>query len=67
MNLVKAFFAFWYDFIVGDDWVAAAGVVIGLVITAGLARVGVNAWWLLPILVAVVFGFSLRRAIRAAR
>ena len=26
MNFIKRFLAFWYDFIVGDDWVVAAGV-----------------------------------------
>ncbi|WP_216894389.1 hypothetical protein [Nocardia alni] len=63
MSALKAFFAFWYDFIIGDDWVAALGVVIGLAATALLVHLGVNAWWLLPALVAVVFGISLRRAI----
>jgi hypothetical protein len=27
MSWVRAFFGFWYDFIVGDDWRIAAGVV----------------------------------------
>jgi len=27
---LKAFFAFWYDFVVGDDWRVAVGVVIAL-------------------------------------
>jgi len=31
MNFVKRFLAFWFDFIVGDDWIVAAGVVVLLV------------------------------------
>ncbi len=65
MTAIKAFLAFWYDFVVGDDWVAAVGVVAGVLLTAVLAHCGINAWWLLPVLVAVVFGISLRRAVRA--
>ncbi|MFI1916210.1 hypothetical protein [Nocardia sp. NPDC020380] len=65
MNGLKAFLAFWYDFVVGDDWVAAVGVVTGLAVTTTLVHLGVNAWWLLPVLVAAVFALSLRRAITA--
>ena len=34
MRYVKAFFLFWYDFIVGDAWEVAAGVVISLAVLA---------------------------------
>jgi hypothetical protein len=45
MRHVKAFGAFWYDFIVGDDWQVAALVVIGLAVTAILAHAArLNAW-----------------------
>ena len=30
---LRAFGAFWYDFIVGDDWLVALGVVFALAIT----------------------------------
>ena len=30
MNLIKGFFRFWYDFIVGDCWEIAVGVAIVL-------------------------------------
>jgi len=33
MNFIKRFLAFWYDFIVGDDWIVAAGVVLVLAIS----------------------------------
>lgn len=51
---VRAFGVFWYDFIVGDDWLVALGVVTALTLTAILARqVGGGAWWWIP-LVAVL-------------
>ncbi len=57
MKYIIGFVQFWYDFIVGDDWTVAAGVVIALVLTALLARSAVPAWWLLPVVVALgLFG-----------
>jgi hypothetical protein len=56
------FARFWWDFVVGDDWRAAAGVVIALGATAAIVAAGVNAWWLMPIGVAAVLFLSLRRA-----
>jgi hypothetical protein len=64
MKYVRAFGHFWWDFVVGDDWRAAAG--IGLVIgaTAALVAGGVDAWWLMPAGIATVLWLSLRRAVR---
>jgi hypothetical protein len=59
---LRGFGAFWWDFIVGDDWTIAATVVVALAGTALIARAGWAAWWLLPIVVAVVLGLSLHRA-----
>ena len=53
---------FWYRFIVGDDWTVAAAVAIGLAATALLNANGIAAWWLVPIIVVVMVGASLRRA-----
>jgi len=64
MQSVKRFLGFWYDFIVGDDAVIAAGVVLALAATAVLARTNVPAWWLLPVAVFVLLGVSLLRAVR---
>ena len=58
----RSFGAFWWDFIVGDDWCIAAGVVVALAATAGLAAAGVPAWWLLPLAVVALLGRSLRSA-----
>jgi len=63
MSKLRAFGAFWYDFVIGDDWVVAAGVVVGLGATYGLHQAGVTAWWLLPVLLVVLLPLSLRRAI----
>jgi hypothetical protein len=59
MSRIAAFGRFWWDFVVGDDWVAAAGVIAGLALTAALA-----AWWVLPIVVAIVLTMSVLRAAR---
>ncbi len=61
---IRAFAAFCYDFVVGDDWLIAAGVVIGLALTYLLARTAVPAWWLLPLCVALLLPLSLWRARR---
>ena len=63
MKQLKAFGAFWYDFVVGDDWQVAALVVAGLAVTALLAHAAtVNAWWLLPVVVVAALAWSLHRA-----
>lgn len=67
MNRIRAFGRFWYDFVVGDDWRVALGVVLALAATAGLVQGGVNAWWLVPAVVAVLLGLTLHRAVRATR
>lgn len=65
MNALRRFAAFWYEFIVGDDWRLALGVVAGLGLTALLAHVGrVSAWWALPIVVIGMLTVSLRVATR---
>jgi hypothetical protein len=50
-----------WDFIVGDDWVTAAGVVLAGAITAALESAGVAAWWLIPVAVVVLLTQSLAR------
>jgi hypothetical protein len=62
---LSAFGRFWYGFIFGDDWTLAATVAVGLVLTAILNARGYVAWWLVPALVIVAVGISLRRASRA--
>ena len=66
MRAVRGFFAFWYDFIVGDDATIAIGVVIALALTALLAHHHATAWWLLPV-AALLLLASIARAARAGR
>jgi hypothetical protein len=61
---LRGFLAFGYDFVVGDDWLVAAGVLAGLALTYALSRTAVAAWWLLPLLLAVLLPLSLWRAAR---
>ncbi len=65
MRALKAFFLFWYDFVVGDDWVIAVGVVLALFGTDRLVRAGLNAWWLTPVAVVGLLALSLWRLTRA--
>jgi hypothetical protein len=58
---------FLYNFIVGDDWTMAAAVAIGLILTAVLNTNHILAWWLIPLIVVLMLGISLRRASRKAR
>ncbi len=60
-RLRRAALAVW-DFVVGDDWVAALGVVVALGITAILAATHAAAWWVMPVAVAGLLAVSLRRA-----
>jgi len=62
MRYIAAFGRFWWEFVIGDDWVSAAGIVIGIGATAALAGAGVAAWWLLPVAVVIVLYVTLRRA-----
>jgi hypothetical protein len=63
VRYLKNFGRFWYDFIVGDDWTVAAGVIVALAVTALLAHNGIGDWWLMPPAVAALLGFSLWRLV----
>jgi hypothetical protein len=65
MRYVERFAGFWYDFVVGDDWVAAAGVVLALAATAALAGAA-PVWWLMPLAVVLLLAASVWRGARAA-
>jgi hypothetical protein len=62
VSRLRAFGRFWWDFVVGDDWRVAAGVLVALVATKLLTSSGVNAWWLLPVAIVLLLAASLRRA-----
>jgi hypothetical protein len=63
MRALKSFGAFWYDFVIGDDWHVAAIVVVALGLTALLTRAAhVSAWWLVPLAAFAALAWSLHRA-----
>jgi hypothetical protein len=64
MRYVVAFARFWYEFVVGDDWRVAVGVILGIGLTAVLADAGIASWWVIPAGVVAVVYRSLRRATR---
>jgi hypothetical protein len=64
---IYSFGHFWYHYIFGDDWTMAVAVGAGLIVSALLNRSHVVAWWLIPVIVVVMLGVSLRRAGRARR
>jgi hypothetical protein len=64
MRRVEALLRFIWDFVVGDDWRIAVGVVAGLGVTALVTDTSVSAWWILPLGVAGVLGASIWHAAR---
>jgi hypothetical protein len=67
MKALRRFWDFWWDFIVGDDWHIAVGIVLALGLTAGLAHAGVTAWWVMPLAVAGILAESVYRGARRTR
>ena len=65
MSRIRSFGRFWWNFVVGDDWRAALGVVLAIGLTASLVAGGVDAWWLLPAAVALILWLSVLREARA--
>jgi uncharacterized membrane protein len=61
---VGGFLFFWYDFIIGDDWRLAAGVVLGFLVTHAS---GISGWWIMPAVVAALLGYTLHEAARPAK
>lgn len=64
MSRLPAPLRFAWEFVVGDDWRIAAGVVVAVGVTALVAGAGVSAWWILPLVVVCVLGGSAWHAAR---
>jgi hypothetical protein len=64
MRYITAFFKFWYDFIVGDDWIIAVSITGAIALTFRLVQSKIQAWWLLPVVAILTLGASLWRATR---
>ncbi len=67
MNRVQAFLLGAWDFVVGDDWRTALGVVFALGLTALVAETSVAAWWILPLAVLILLALSIKRAAKGAK
>jgi hypothetical protein len=67
ISRLRAFLLFWYDFVVGDDWRVAVGVIAALALTYGAGALGIPSWWLLPVAVVVLLPLSLWRVARGLR
>jgi uncharacterized membrane protein len=63
---VIAFGEFWVDFIVGDDWRIAAGIVASFILTASF-KVSAITWAIVPTFVAIFLSYSLARVVRSAQ
>jgi hypothetical protein len=66
VKLLVTFLRFWWDFVVGDDWLVAVGIVVALGLTALLTDHGTAAWWLMPLAALLLLGVSLLRATRSS-
>ncbi len=62
MSRLVAFGRFLWDFVVGDDWRIAAGVVVALGVTALVAGTSIAAWWIPPVAVAAFLALSVWHA-----
>ena len=52
-----------WEFVVGDDWRSAVGVVVALGLTAAVAGLGLTAWWVAPVATLAILYRSVRRAV----
>jgi hypothetical protein len=64
VTALRRFGRFWSDFVFGDDWTVALGVVVALALTWLVTHHGRNWYWLLPASVVALMVVSLRRASR---
>ena len=67
MARLKSFGAFWYDFIVGDDWRVAVGVIFAFFVTWAVSASALSAWWVTPAVFALLLPYSLVRAVSQRR
>ncbi len=63
MKRVRGFLASVWEFIVGDDWITAVGVVLALGLTALVSETS-SAWFVMPAAVAALLTLSIWREAR---
>ncbi len=68
MRFVRGFLRFWYDFVIGDDWRIALGVVLVLAAGAVLVATGaVSDAVLVPLVAAGIVGVVSASIVAGAR
>ena len=68
MPIVRAFFRFWWDFIIGDDWRIALGVAVVLAVGAVLvASEAVSDAVLAPLVALGIVGVATVSIVMGAR
>ncbi len=60
---IVGFGRFWYGFIIGDDWLAATGVLVMLGGAYGLLQLDVPAWWFGPVVILATAAWTIRRGL----
>jgi hypothetical protein len=63
--VARAFVRGAFEFVVGDDWRTAVGIVLSLAATALIATSGIAAWWLMPLAALGLLRWSLLRRARS--
>jgi hypothetical protein len=57
----RAALAVW-DFVVGDDWRLALAAVVAIGLTAIVCALGLDVWWLTPLVALAALRWTLRSA-----
>ena len=61
LRALKRLAAFWWNFLIGDDWTIGFTVVAALAATYAIKDASVHAWWLVPLAGLGVVTLSLSR------
>jgi len=64
---VKKFGAFWFDFLIGDDWRGTVIVLAAFILTHQLAGENLNSWWVLPLGIVILLPYNLFRVTKAKK
>lgn len=66
LSWLRAFGMFWYRFVIGDDWMGAAGVLILVGGSWLLLRSNIPAWWFGPVVIVITATTLVARGLRRA-
>lgn len=65
MKYLLGFLRFWRNFIIGDDPTIAIAILWSFVAVYSFMKINIHAWYLVPIVTAVLFAVLLERSFRA--